>query len=179
MRSEFDYITDMLKDFFEQKHIKDRLNVIDLMDITGWEVWFQIEFSYFLSIHESEPEWHRELSFSVDARKEKIKHHVKPDFLIRKKGWALEKYAALEVKLHRSPVSCVSNVLSDFDKVRKIKRSEIDLRSYWGLGICKEHDVVYIEDIIQEKAHDRDYHIRPSRRVVSIIDNTPFSYFII
>ncbi|WP_318437090.1 hypothetical protein [Photobacterium leiognathi] len=179
MKSEFEYLETMLEEFLNKDYVIERLYVIDSMDITGWEIWFQIEFSFFLANHESEPEWYREYLFAIDARKDKLRSYAKPDFLIRKKGWARDRYAALEVKLHPSATSCVSNVLADFDKVRKIRNSEIDLRSYWGLGFCRERDLAAVESIIDDKSYEKGYDLSPNYRVVRNIHDTAFSYFII
>ncbi|MFA7832763.1 hypothetical protein HQK30_12730 [Aeromonas hydrophila] len=179
MKVDFDYINSLLTEFFNQQHIIDQLYIIDEMNISGWEIWIQIELSCFLSKHHSEPEWKREQKLIVDGRKEKDKFHVKPDFLLRKKGWALEKYAALEIKIHPSVSSCIHNIFSDFNKVRKIRRSAIDLRSYWGLGICKETDTSYISDVIKEKAPLANYNISKSISKVANIHNTAYSYILI
>jgi hypothetical protein len=47
--------------------------VIDKQFITGWEIWFQIEFAIFLSKHSDVGSWEREQPYKVDGRKKLIK----------------------------------------------------------------------------------------------------------
>ncbi|MDR0235867.1 hypothetical protein [Acinetobacter sp.] len=140
------YILDILENFFKDKEIKKKFQIIQSSNITGWEIWLQIEFAYFLNGLESSPEWYRESSYEYDRRKEKIKLKLKPDFLIRKKGWRLDEYMALEFKQDMKPVSCLKKMLVDLDKFSKVKKSNDNIRSVWTLGIF------YTEDLGDVKA---------------------------
>ncbi|MDL0433993.1 hypothetical protein QPM17_22895 [Marinobacter sp. TBZ242] len=95
MSQDFDYLTELTEDFFRQRRVGRSLRIIEESEITGWEVWFQVEFAHFLSQHLTEPEWWREWSLDYDRRMEKGRTFCRPDFIIRKKGWRQESYAAL------------------------------------------------------------------------------------
>ncbi|KAA8996733.1 hypothetical protein FJU30_21275 [Affinibrenneria salicis] len=90
---DFDYLTTLLSDFFSQKEIRKRLSIIDEAGITGWEVWLQIEFASFIA--QQNNIWSREEILEFDFRKRPEKYFFRPDFLLRKKGWILETYSAL------------------------------------------------------------------------------------
>ena len=89
MTKDQEYILDIAAKFFKEKEIKKKFQIIQSSNITGWEIWLQIEFAYFLNGFDGQPEWYREFSYEYDRRKEKIKLKLKPDFLIRKKVGSL------------------------------------------------------------------------------------------
>jgi len=66
MKPDFEYIKNLIVEFTALENIQVALNIIDDQLITGWETWFQIEFARFLTIHESEPIWGRELKLEFD-----------------------------------------------------------------------------------------------------------------
>lgn len=146
MISDSAYILDILEQFFKDKEIKKKFQIIQNSNITGWEIWLQIEFAYFLNRLEGSPEWYRESSYEYDRRKEKIKLRLKPDFLIRKKGWKLDQYIALEFKQDMKPVSCLKKMLVDIDKCSKVKKSNDNIRSVWTLGIFYTENISEVEE---------------------------------
>ena len=146
MTKDQEYILDIAAKFFKEKEIKKKFQIIQSSNITGWEIWLQIEFAYFLNGFDDQPEWYREFSYEYDRRKEKIKLKLKPDFLIRKKGWKLNEYMALEFKQDVKPVSCLKKMLLDLDKYSKVRKSNDDIRSVWTLGIFYAEDIGSIED---------------------------------
>lgn len=176
MKTDFQYINDLVFDFVTQAQIIDSLQLIHEQDITGWEVWFQVEFSRFLASHHTEPIWDRELGLEFDYRKEKEKYFFKPDFLIRKKGWRKESYAALEIKQHRKASVCVSNMLKDLEKVSKIRNSEIDLRTFWALGLFLTASADNPWQLILDKSQQANIQISQSYSAVYDIPNTKFTY---
>ncbi len=135
MQKDFEYLSGLIGDFFDQPRIGRTFNIIEENEITGWEVWFQIEFAHFLSQHDSSPEWWREHTLKYDRRIEKIRNSCRPDFIIRKKGWKTDSYVALEIKQHPNAKACVNNMFKDIEKIFKIKDSELDTRSFWVLGV--------------------------------------------
>lgn len=128
-------MAELTEEFFRQRRVSRSLCIIAEQEITGWEVWFQIEFANFLSQHHSEPEWWREWPVEFDRRREKTRIFCRPDFIIRKKGWRKDMYAVLEVKQHPEAGVCFSNMMKDIEKIAKIRASSLDLRSFWVLGI--------------------------------------------
>ncbi|MDD0973778.1 hypothetical protein [Pseudomonas fontis] len=173
---DFQYINSLVKEFTGQRKVRSALRVIHANDITGWEVWFQVEFATFLAEHEDQPEWVREVRFEFDYRREKYNWYLKPDFLIRKKGAAVSKYIALEIKQHRQLGSCISNMIADLAKVRKIRKSEVDLRSYWALGIFQADEQDNIENTIKTKLFEHGLPVFPGLMIYDKIGNTGFRY---
>lgn len=137
MRKDFEYLSGLVGDFFKQSRIGRSLNIIEENEITGWEVWFQIEFAHFLSQHDTSPEWLREHTLKFDRRMEKLRTSCRPDFIIRKKGWKIDSFVALEIKQHPNAKTCVNNMFKDIEKIFKVKDSELDTRSFWVLGVHK------------------------------------------
>lgn len=129
MKADFDYLSLLVGEFFLDDHISSRFNMIHDNQISGWEIWLQIEFSHFLTNHASQPEWWREHSLPYDRRMQKEKWSLRPDFLIRKKGWKTETYMVLEIKQHPNPATCMRNMLSDYEKISKMKKSAMQMRS--------------------------------------------------
>ncbi|WP_430317761.1 hypothetical protein [Pseudomonas nitroreducens] len=173
---DFEYIRDLLDEFFKKRSIKAAFKIINQQEITGWEIWLQIEFARFLAEHASEPEWWRETPLKFDYRREKTGYFLKPDFIIRKKHWPLESYVALEIKQHQHAGNCVANMISDLEKVAKIRKSELNVRSLWALGIfCTEPDACIFE-LIETKLQSRGLEYHESRTKAAPISGTAFSY---
>ncbi|MEI7868943.1 MAG: hypothetical protein WCI11_13720 [Candidatus Methylumidiphilus sp.] len=135
MNGDFVYLGTLVEEYFRQQRVGKALSIIEDQEITGWEVWFQVEFASFLSQHPSEPEWWREWPVEFDGRIEKEHLFCRPDFIIRKKGWRKYSYAALEVKQHPEAGICFSNLMKDIKKVAKVKASALDIRTFWVLAI--------------------------------------------
>ncbi len=178
MQRDFDFLKGLIADFFAKTNLQRGLQIINEQGITGWEVWLQVEFAYFLSQHEAEAEWWRETIIAFDGRKESEKMYFKPDFLLRKKGWRKESYAALEMKQHPDAASCINNLLKDIVKVSKIKKSELDLRTYWALGVFLRDNKSELKDKLFEKALIAGVEIHESMLDIKYIKNTNYAYII-
>ena len=175
MQKDFDYISELIHEFFSKAYIIERFKIIHENDITGWEVWFQIEFSNFLALHKSEPEWGREIKLEFDRRSEKIRSYFRPDFIIRKKGWKIDTYAVLEVKQDKSIVSCIKKMQVDIEKVSKMRSSEIAMRSFWSLGIFKADPKCNIKKIVESSFPEST----PAQIKSDVIKDTIFAYLLI
>lgn len=98
LNRDFDHLSTLLHLFFERDDICQKLNIIDQNEITGWEVWFQVEFANMLC--STDHEWWREQTLSCDMRKKPERPTLRTDFLLRKK--AGHKIAILRLKLNRT-----------------------------------------------------------------------------
>lgn len=148
MNRDYDYILQLITGFFRTKDTVKRFQLIEQNSISGWEIWLQIEFANYLSELEVKPEWYREQSYEYDKRKEKLKLKLKPDFLIRKAGWAKDQYMALEFKQDFRALTCFKKMLDDMKKFEKIKLSNSDLRSVWAVGVFHSENEENIEKSI-------------------------------
>ncbi|WMT14893.1 hypothetical protein [Serratia fonticola] len=176
---DFDHLATLLNLFFERQDIRDKLNIIDQYNISGWEIWMQIEFANLLT--STGHEWWREQILYCDLRKKPERRRVRPDFLLRKKGWTQESYIALEMKQNIDSTSCVKKMIADLVKTAKIKSSELELRSFWTLGITRIIERDHLEYLI-DKYLDEKYYLTKSRRkhvLLKEINNTPFCYIVI
>lgn len=151
-KRDFDFIANLVAEFFQQKHIKMRLQLIESRLITGWEIWLQVEFSVFLEAHLEVAYWGREFQYSIDRRKAPHREYIAIDFVIRKRNAVRGQYIALEIKQNSSVKSCVRCMMEDTHKVALVKESHDDLRSMWTLGIHPKIDEVMLKDIVYEYA---------------------------
>jgi hypothetical protein len=175
-QADFEYMHGLLKDFFKRPNIRSALRVIDQQEITGWEIWFQVEFARFLAEHISEPVWERECAVEFDYRREKLRYFFKPDFIIRKKHWARERFVALEIKQHTQLGNCLTNMVADLAKVAKIRKSELDLRSIWALGIFPHDQEADVREMIEAKLEGVGETYYEARTATERIPRTAFSY---
>ncbi|MCG6459295.1 hypothetical protein K6U44_02280 [Vibrio parahaemolyticus] len=135
MNTDFQFTLALIQAFFKQPKIQQRLQLIAQRNITGWEIWFQVEFACFIDNHEDIGQWYREWQYSVDRRRTKIRQYMAIDFVFRRKHTNRDKFIALEVKQNLNATQCIHNMFRDVDKVWQMKSSEDDLRSMWCLGI--------------------------------------------
>lgn len=173
---DFQYIASLIKEFTGRRSFRSALRVIGANDITGWEVWFQVEFARFLAEHDDQPEWTREERFEFDYRREKSNWYLKPDFLIRKKGAAVDKFIALEIKQHSQLGNCLSNMITDLAKVRRIRKSQVELRSYWALGIFQADEQADVGGAIASKLEEHDLPVHRGLMSHEKIGTTGFRY---
>ncbi|QKF52806.1 hypothetical protein [Pseudomonas graminis] len=172
---DFEYMRDLIEEFFKRPAIRSSLKVIEEAGITGWEIWFQVEFARFLAAHESKLDWAREWPIEFDYRREKTRNFLKADFLIRKKGSAVDRWIALEIKQHVNAGNCINNMVSDLAKVAKMRKSELDMRSIWALGIFL-HDEKDIPEMIRERLIIAGQSYHEGRMITKPISRTGFSY---
>jgi len=140
-KRDYDFTVQLFNGFFSQKRIQKRLNIIKDKGITGWEIWWQIEFAAYLSTKDKTvSEWYREWQYPMDKRKS-LQNKMSIDFLIRQKGAKKDMFIALELKQHFYTKSCIRKMLKDTDKVFSICESTSDLRSFWNVGIHLEKNM--------------------------------------
>ncbi|RFD33855.1 hypothetical protein CER19_02525 [Pseudomonas sp. GL93] len=175
-QADFEYMHDLLNGFFKMPNIRSALRVIQKQQITGWEIWFQVEFARFLSEHISEPDWEREYAVEFDYRREKLGYFFKPDFIIRKKHWPKDRYVALEIKQHIQLGNCLTNMVADLAKVAKIRKSQLDLRSIWALGIFPYDPAIDVRAMIEDKLYGVGQPYHETRTATARIPRTKFSY---
>lgn len=179
LNRDFDHLSTLLHLFFEREDICQKLNIIDQNNITGWEVWLQVEFANMLC--STGHEWWREQILCCDKRRNPVRPTLRTDFLLRKKGWTQDSYIALEIKQNRDATSCVKNMIADLEKSAKIKRSELDLRSFWTLGITPMIDKERLDYLIDSYLDEKFYLTKSRKKHVLLkeINNTPYCYIVI
>lgn len=174
---DYNFSLSLLDKFFSQKKIQNSLKRFSEKNITGWEIWIQIEFAAFLSSNYGDQiEWYREHSLLPDGRKDKERIRMAADFVFRRKGYKLDCYNVLEFKQHLSPKTCLANMYKDVEKIDKVKSSSIDMRSFWVIGL---HDKSRMS-----KSEIKSYILKNFDDVVEkyiltkYIYNTPYAYTI-
>lgn len=178
MKQDFKFITELADQFFSRKHIRDRLKHIEYNEITGWEIWFQIEFSVFIDSHFEVAEWWREYPYSIDRRSARHRKNMIIDFVFRKKRAALDQYIALEIKQNQVMSSCIRGMVEDVCKVWLVRNSENDLRSMWCLGIHTSASKEETYMCIEKYADEFGVELPASVRLTNEIKGTGLSYTI-
>ncbi|WP_393949862.1 hypothetical protein [Vibrio cholerae] len=177
-RRDYEFVLGLVSSFFGQKHIQKRFQVIENKPITGWEIWFQVEFSVFLEdqLEDSLAWWDREFQYSIDRRKARHREHMAIDFVFRKKRAALDQYIALEIKQNTSVKSCIRGMMEDTCKISLVKASHDDLRSMWTLGVHPVVEETELNEIINEYADH--FNVRLNNNCIEShpIKGTGFSY---
>lgn len=179
MSQDFDYIAQLVNSFFSQQKVGKSLQLIEEFDITGWEVWFQVEFARFLSQHESRPEWKRERSIDYDHRMEKTRSFCRSDFIIRKKGWRNESYIIVEVKQHPDARNCFYSMMKDVKKISMIKKSSLAVRGYIMLGIHKRQKKSDLRKLIISRLEAANMNLPEDRVLVRYIPGSNYAYSMI
>jgi hypothetical protein len=178
-KRDFDFTVQLFNNFFSQDRIQKGLNVIKHADITGWEIWWQVEFATYLSTKdEMLSEWYREWEYPLDERKNKKSTKMFIDFLIRQKRAKKNSYIALELKQHIYAKSCIRKMLKDVEKVFSMKESASDIRSFWNVGIYREKMDGGDESVEKIILEDRRISTDSSFIRTEKISNTGFYYTI-
>lgn len=176
MKNDFEFVLNLAEEFFGQDEVQSKFKLINEYEFSGWEIWFQIEFASFLQQHDAVAEIIREFGYSIDKRMRGNQSKMYIDFLIRKKRASRSSYIAIEIKQNQSASSCVKGMMSDIQKIWKVKRSEDDLRSMWCLGIYPTVDDEKIMQIIEKQSElvgvDLPEHLIKTKKVPS----TNFSF---
>lgn len=175
---DFQHLNGLLNDFFSQKSIQKKLHIIHEHEITGWEIWLQIEFAHMLA--NTDHLYWREQMLEFDYRQNKEKYYFRPDFLLRKKGWAQERYMAIEFKQNPNPTSCIKNMASDLKKIAQMRKSELDLRSVWAVGITKVIETDQLHALAQNYLDQKYYQTKNVNKHIQAnpIGKTPYCYMI-
>jgi len=85
LNRDFDHLSTLLHLFFEREDICQKLNIIDQNNITGWEVWFQVEFANMLC--STDHEWWREQALPVICAKNlSARHYAQISYYVKKAG---------------------------------------------------------------------------------------------
>lgn len=143
---DFQFTASLLEGFFAQRKVQNSLVTIWDQDISGWEIWLQVEFATYLSLEHSDSlEWGRECQLLVDRRRNKERTKLAADFIFRRKRHALDRYIVLEFKQNASPKSCFANMMKDIEKIQLAKSSEMDMRGFWVVGVHPKHDMTKAE----------------------------------
>ena len=136
MKKDFEFVIALVEEFTSQKYIIDKLNQFEVLKLTGWEIWFQIEFALFLEEHVKIKVWKREQIYKRDRRKALLGGVVAIDFIIKKVNAKKVQYIALELKQNNSMYKCVNNMVYDINKVELLKPTELNqIRCLINIGI--------------------------------------------
>lgn len=175
---DFEFLSNLFDKFFSQKYIRNRLNLIEKRNITGWEIWLQVELAFFLDEHENVMEWMREISCSTDRRVEKLKAKGIIDFWVREKNKSTETMIAIELKQSQSAKSCITAMIKDLNKFYSLKPSEYDyIRTFWCIGVHLQVQEKTCLDYIN--ANKEGYEFDPNHLLSKNIKGTNFSFTIL
>lgn len=173
MKRDFEFLTDLVTDFFSRKSVRDTLSAISDFEISGWEKWVQIEFAKYCMAHDEIADWGRELRYELDRRMSNGKSSCSIDFLIRQKR--KQSPMGIEIKQHLSPNGCIKAMLRDVAKVHRIKYSQDDLRGIWCIGIHSAESPAEVGRLIAYHSDRMDININPDLVFSKEIGRTGFS----
>jgi hypothetical protein len=175
-KRDFEFIVDLAAEFFTKEHIVQRMTLIQSKDISGWEIWVQVEFAMFLEEHIDVDEWIREFQYSMDMRSSKNQKYMAIDFLVRKRRARLGQYIAIEIKQNKSAASCINGMMKDVCKIGLVKGSEDDIRTMWSLGIHQSLPNKELVNLVNSYADEYEVQLAPNCIKTEVIGNTNFSF---
>jgi hypothetical protein len=145
---DFDFLRNLLTEFFAQRSLRSRFRIMEETNISGWEIWLQVELALFLQKHDDVSQWQREKRHSLDMRKSDYWNNASIDFSVRQKH--AHSFIPLEIKQHKIASQCIKYMAEDIKKFRNIKDSEhITGRSLWCMGIHNQVDEKTIEKYLE------------------------------
>lgn len=125
-KNDLDQIGEVLLDFFKTPRIRDSLDEIHQVGITGWEKWWQTELAMYLSSAEIIAEWNMEHPFDVDRRKRLVQSRMALDIGFRLKRYAKDEWHFIELKQHNDYKLCIDKMCRDADKVFSARKHSFD-----------------------------------------------------
>lgn len=178
LNGDFEFLTNLFNEFFRQKSIQNRLNIIEEKAISGWETWLQVELAFFLDKHENVMGWEREVPCITDKRVETLKEKGIIDFWLRERNKSTESMIAVELKQHKSAKSCITAMIKDLNKFYSLKPSEHSyIRTFWCVGI---HKTVQGDTCIEYiNANKVGYEFNQNHLLSREIKGTNFSFTIL
>ncbi|WP_226100540.1 hypothetical protein [Dickeya oryzae] len=95
-------------------------------------------------------------------------------------GWVQERYMAIEFKQNPNPTTCVKNMASDLKKIGQMRKSELDLRSVWAVGITKVIENDQLHSLAETYLDKKYYQTKNFNKHIQHypIGNTPYCYII-
>jgi len=158
--SNFEFVCQLLGKFFKRSRVTKALDAIYKEKITGWEKWFEIELALYFSNCDDLSESKTQFTLESDNRKTS-KNKFIPDFGLRRKNYAKNKFIIIELKCNKVTKKCIKGMLEDLQKFYKIKnrqKKEKQMRSFFVVGVHKkENKPNVIETIISVMKNNRKY----------------------
>jgi hypothetical protein len=153
VKKDFDFMTTLTTEFFNEKRVLEAISCFNENSIFGWEKWIQYEFYFFLNKHSEIKDVQTEDIYNLDGRK-KTEKTMQADISFVRKGSHLDMPFVVELKL-RPTLNIVKPMLKDASKNLGIKTSDNIIRSLWLLGLypTSEHSQDQIDSIINKKAN--------------------------
>jgi len=180
LNDDFQFLKELVSDFFKQDHITIKLCEFDTYGISGWEIWLQVEFATFLYKLKTERKIishiEREVRYKFDKRKSPDKDTCCVDFMIQQKH--KQSSIPLEIKQNKNISDCIRYMLKDVDKYEKIRNSSlISGRYLWCLGVYPTPEDESHLHMVINKNKLRD--VNPNYVFSKTIEGTNFSFTLI
>ncbi|HHQ4530006.1 TPA: hypothetical protein ACSP1Y_003813 [Aeromonas hydrophila] len=148
---DFNFINKLISDFVVSLSAINKFQLIETLIETpdkrvhDYEKWLQIEFAMFLYQRQNSEvsDWGREKIYLLDRRlKSRIKHRktTTVDFWLKRRYQKHPGEILIEFKRAKSINDCVKQMIDDGALLRKIKKSENMVRSFWMVGFHPSDD---------------------------------------
>jgi len=179
------FVLELILKFVENKSVNEKLQLIERIrlsdgtQIYDWEKWLQIEFAMFLFEEDSLADWGREKKYWLDGRKKyriKYKESTTVDFWVKRKHQKISGEILIEFKRARSINGCISKMIKDGSLLRRIKKSNSEIRSFWMVGFHpSENERHNVNDKAIKHEHTLKEEIKGATIETKPIKNTELS----
>ena len=158
MKKDFDFTAQLMNEFFDQNHIQERFKLIQECEISGYEIWLQVEVAAFFNAHSLVADWKREVEYSIDRRVMKHRNRALVDLIFRKKHSSTDKWIGLEIKQNQNLSACLRGIMEDTLKLNAVKDSEDNLRCFWSLGVFQASNE-NVHDKLMNSANSHNFEL--------------------
>lgn len=166
----------ILSDFFRAASVRKALRLIESMEISGWEIWLQVELARFVAEHPRIGEWHREYPLTLDRRMRARRRVANVDFVLRQKWGRKDRPILVELKQRRRPSSCVRGMIRDLQKLSRLRRSSANPHSVWAVGVHRREGLPRMRNRIYRIAKKRGVSIVESLILHRVVRKTPWAW---
>lgn len=153
-KDDLDKISDVLLDFFKTKRIKESLDAIHELEISGWEKWWQTELAMYLANAESIAEWDMEHPFDTDHRTSLKQDRMALDIGFRLKRHAKGDWLFVELKQDDDYQRCIDKMGKDVEKVFSARKQSFDGLKVRYIACAGAFLSVAHEDAVMDYAED-------------------------
>lgn len=179
--ADFSYVRDRINEFFGRRGVQRALDLIDELEITGWEKWWQVEFAAWLADHDQIGEWVMEEVFNTDLRRKTDKNSISIDLGFRMKGFSTKEMLFLELKQNNDWRRCIENMLFDVEKVYSAQKYSVSnglmIRNFFVVGVYPTGEATKkdVHDYVQRRAEELDIPIEREHLHTKFVTDSPYS----
>jgi hypothetical protein len=178
--ADFAFVRERLDQFFDRGAVRRALDLIDEVEITGWEKWWQVEFAAWLSEDNEIGDWVMEEVFFTDLRRNTAKDSIAIGIGFRMKGFSSKEMLFLELKQNNDWCRCIENMLKDVEKVESTQtysETGLMIRNFFVVGIYPTGNTTkkMIHDYVEKRAEELNIPLERAHVFTKFVQTTPLS----